>query len=97
VDRFIDKHLAVINIEERIHLMRVKLMGVAAELEFAPFADMGRVFGNISPKGQKPFTAWEITPGFGFRALVRPNVVGRVDYGYSKEGGAVFAGLDYPF
>ena len=26
-----------------------------------------------------------------------PNVVGRVDYGYSKEGGAVFAGLDYPF
>jgi len=97
VDRFIDKHLAVVNIEERIHLARAKIMGVAAELEVAPFIDMGRVFGNISPKGQKPFTDWQFTPGLGFRALVRPNVVGRVDYGYSSEGGAVFAGLDYPF
>jgi len=97
VDRFIDKHLAVVNIEERIHVARAKLMGVAAELEVAPFVDMGRVFGNIGTKSQKPFTNWQITPGIGFRALVRPNVVGRVDYGYSKEGGAVFAGLDYPF
>jgi len=29
--------------------------------------------------------------------MVRPSVVGRVDYGYSSEGGAVFAGLDFPF
>lgn len=97
VDRFIDKHLAVVNIEERIHLARAKFMGIAAELEVAPFIDMGRVFGTIGPKGQKPFTDWQFTPGVGFRALVRPNVVGRVDYGYSSEGGAVFAGLDYPF
>ena len=26
-----------------------------------------------------------MTPGIGFRGIVRPNVVGRIDYGYSKE------------
>src|SRR6185295_14819852 len=97
VDRFIDKHLAVVNIEERIHVAKAKFMGIAAELEVAPFIDMGRVFGNLTPQSQKPFTDWQFTPGIGFRALARPNVVGRVDYGYSSEGGAVFAGLDYPF
>jgi outer membrane protein assembly factor BamA len=94
VDRFIDKHLIVVNIEERIHMVRAKIMNVAAELEVAPFIDFGRVFSNFS---QKPFTDYKLTPGIGFRAMVRPNVVGRVDYGYSNEGGAVFAGLDYPF
>jgi hypothetical protein len=33
----------------------------------------------------------------GFRGIIRPGTVGRIDYGYSREGGAVFAGLDYPF
>jgi outer membrane protein assembly factor BamA len=94
VDRFIDKHLLVVNIEERIHVLRAKFLNVAAELEVAPFVDMGRVFNTFETK---VLTNYRITPGIGFRAMVRPNVVGRVDYGYSKEGGAVFAGLDYPF
>ena len=94
VDRFIDKHLVVVNIEERIHVLRAKFLNVAAELEVAPFVDMGRVFNTFETK---VLTNYRITPGIGFRAMVRPNVVGRVDYGYSKEGGAVFAGLDYPF
>jgi len=94
VDRFIDKHLLVVNIEERIHVLRAKFLNVAAELEVAPFVDMGRVFNTFQTE---ILTNYRITPGIGFRAMVRPNVVGRVDYGYSKEGGAVFAGLDYPF
>ncbi len=94
VDRFIDKHLIAINVENRLHVMRTRVMGVAAEFEVAPFVDMGKVFSSFS---KKPFTGYEVTPGVGFRGMVRPNVVGRVDYGYSKEGGAVFAGLDYPF
>lgn len=94
VDRFIDKHLIAINVENRLHVMRARVMGVAAEFEVAPFVDMGKVFSSFS---KKPFTGYEVTPGVGFRGMVRPNVVGRVDYGYSKEGGAVFAGLDYPF
>jgi hypothetical protein len=24
-------------------------------------------------------------------------VVGRIDYGFSREGGAIFAGLDFPY
>ena len=94
VDRFIDKHLVVVNIEERIHVLRAKFLNVAAELEVAPFVDIGRVFNTFQTE---ILTNYRITPGIGFRAMVRPNVVGRVDYGYSKEGGAVFAGLDYPF
>lgn len=94
VDRFIDKHLVAVNIEERIHVLRAKIMGVAAEFEVAPFVDMGKVFHDFN---RKQFADYQVTPGVGFRGMVRPNVVGRVDYGYSKEGGAVFAGLDYPF
>lgn len=94
VDRFIDKHLIVFNVENRLHVMRARIMNVAAEFEVAPFVDVGRVFGTFR---RRAFENFEVTPGIGFRGIVRPNVVGRVDYGYSNEGGAVFAGLDYPF
>ncbi len=94
VDRFIDDHLFVVNIEERIHMMRVQFLNVAAEFEIAPFVDMGKVFNTFR---KRQLQGYEITPGIGFRAMVRPSVVGRVDYGYSKEGGAAFAGLDFPF
>ncbi len=94
VDRFIDDHLIVVNIEERIHLLRAHFLNVAAEFEVAPFVDVGKVFNTFR---KRQFQDYEITPGIGFRAMVRPSVVGRVDYGYSKEGGAAFAGLDFPF
>jgi hypothetical protein len=29
--------------------------------------------------------------------VIRPNIVGRIDVGYGKEGPAVFVGLGYPF
>ncbi|MGH7165838.1 MAG: BamA/TamA family outer membrane protein [Nitrospiraceae bacterium] len=94
VDRFIDDHLVVLNLEQRIHVLRARVYNVRADFEVAPFVDMGKVFTS--------FNAFElndlkITPGVGFRGIIRPNVVGRVDYGYSNEGGAVFAGLDFPF
>jgi hypothetical protein len=38
-----------------------------------------------------------VNPGVGFRAVVRPNVVGRVDVGFGNEGPAIFATLGYPF
>ncbi|MES4785491.1 MAG: hypothetical protein C4294_06375 [Nitrospiraceae bacterium] len=94
VDRFIDDHLIAFNIEQRIHVMRTRLMGVAAEFEVAPFVDIGKVFNTFKTR---QFNDYEITPGIGFRGIIRPSVVGRIDYGYSKEGGAVFAGLDFPF
>ena len=94
VDRFIDDHLIVLNIEQRIHVVRTKVANVMAEFEVAPFVDMGKVFNTFQ---KRQFQDYEVTPGIGFRGLIRPGTVGRIDYGYSREGGAVFAGLDYPF
>ena len=94
VDRFIDKNLVAWSIEERIHVMRAKVAGATADFEVAPFLDTGQVFNDYKDVS---FHNYRMTPGVGFRGIVRPNVVGRVDYGYSKEGGAVFAGLDFPY
>ena len=94
VDRYIDKQLLALSVEERIHLFRTRLAGVMADFEIAPFVDTGQVFNSFKSVS---FKDYRITPGIGFRGVIRPNVVGRVDYGYSKEGGAIFAGLDFPY
>ena len=39
VDRYIDKHLIAVSIEERIHIARTRLAGVMADFELAPFLD----------------------------------------------------------
>jgi outer membrane protein assembly factor BamA len=94
VDRFIDDHLLAFNIEQRIHMLRARVANVDADFEIAPFVDMGKVFNTFRKDVLKDY---QVTPGIGFRGIVRPSVVGRVDWGYSPEGGAVFAGLDFPF
>jgi outer membrane protein assembly factor BamA len=94
VDRFIDMNLIALSVEERIHLARTKVAGVSADFEIAPFLDTGQTFNDFK---NVSFKDYRMTPGVGFRGIVRPNVVGRVDYGYSREGGAVFAGLDFPY
>jgi len=93
-DRYIDKHLIAFSVEERIHMLRTKIAGVTADFEIAPFLDTGQVFNSYNDLS---FKDYRMTPGIGFRGIVRPNVVGRVDYGYSREGGAIFAGLDFPY
>lgn len=93
-DRYINKHLIAVSIEERIHLMRAKIAGVSADFEIAPFLDTGQVFADYRDVS---FKDYRMTPGIGFRGIVRPNVVGRIDYGWSREGGAIFAGLDFPY
>lgn len=93
-DRYIDKHVVSFSAEERIHLFALKMFNVNIECEMTPFIDMGRTYQDFQ---FRQFNEWEFTPGVGFRGMVRPNVVGRVDWAYSKEGGAVFAGLNYPF
>lgn len=94
VDRYIDKNLLAASVEERIHITRTKIAGVAADFEIAPFLDTGQVFNSYQDLS---FKDYRMTPGIGFRGIVRPNVVGRIDYGFSKEGGAIFAGLDFPY
>ena len=94
VDRFIDKNLVAFSVEERLHVARTRIAGVMADFEIAPFVDTGQVFNSWRDIS---FKEYRVTPGLGFRGIIRPNVVGRVDYGFSKEGGAVFAGLDFPY
>lgn len=94
VDRYIDKQLIAFSVEERIHILRTRLAGVMADFEIAPFIDTGQVFNSFK---NVSFKDYRITPGIGFRGIVRPNVVGRIDYGFSKEGGVIFAGLDFPY
>ncbi len=94
VGRFVDNHALVFNFEERIQLFHVKVFGTVAEVEMAPFLDIGKVTDTFR---YRAFSQYEANPGIGFRAIARPNVVGRVDLATGNEGRAVFAGLDFPF
>jgi hypothetical protein len=93
-NRFIDNSFLLCNIEERIRLFRWEVFGVTADWEVAPFIDLGAVMESLDKASGSDF---EFNPGIGFRALVRPNIVGRVDLGIGKNGPAVFVGLGYPF
>jgi outer membrane protein assembly factor BamA len=93
-NRFIDKCYYLINLEERIRLFRWEVFNVTADWELAPFIDFGSVMSSIDRARSSDF---EFNPGFGVRALVRPNILGRMDVGFGKDGPAVFVGLGYPF
>ena len=93
-NRFIDNTFVLINLEERIRLFRWEIFNVTADWEVAPFLDLGSVMHDFKQISAKTF---EYNPGVGFRAIVRPNIVGRVDIGVGRNGPAVFVGLGYPF
>ncbi len=93
-NRFIDKSFLLCNIEERIRLFRWEVFGVTADWEVAPFIDLGGVMKSLNKANGRNI---EFNPGVGFRAIVRPNIVGRVDLGIGRDGPALFVGLGYPF
>jgi outer membrane protein assembly factor BamA len=82
------------NVEARTKVLKLPLFGVTVEFEVAPFVDIGKVFNDID---QLFHGGIEVTPGIGFRGLAPPSVVGHIEVGVSREGVAVFVGLDYPF
>ncbi|MGC8500327.1 MAG: BamA/TamA family outer membrane protein [Leptospirillia bacterium] len=94
--RFYDYDASLVNIEERIAAFDMNLFNVESEIQVAPFLGVGEVFrdaAQVSTIGD-----YAVNPGVGLRALVKPNVVGRVDIGYSTEAGAVtFVGIGFPF
>src|SRR5207247_515778 len=94
VGRFVDNHSLVFNFEERIQLFHLRIFGTIAEVETAPFLDIGKVTNSFR---YRAFSQYEANPGIGFRAISRPNVVGRVDFASGNEVQTVFAGLDFPF
>lgn len=93
-NRFIDNSYFLCNLEERIRFFRWEVFNVTADWEVAPFVDMGAVMESLD---KAEFKNYEVNPGIGFRAIVRPNIVGRVDLGIGKDGPAIFVGLGYPF
>lgn len=93
-NRFIDSSCLLLNLEERIRLFRWELFDVTADWELAPFLDVGAVMPSLDRIRGSNF---EFSPGIGLRAVVRPNIVGRMDIGWGNEGVAVFVGLGYPF
>lgn len=93
-NRFIDSTALLFNLEERIRLFRWNLFDVNADWELAPFLDAGAVMSSLDRMNGHDF---KFTPGFGIRAVVRPNIVGRMDIGFGEEGAALFIGLGYPF
>jgi outer membrane protein assembly factor BamA len=93
-NRFIDSSYLLLNLEERIRLFRWEIFDVTADWELAPFIDLGSVMKALDRANTNSF---EFNPGIGFRALVRPNILGRVDIGFGNDGPAVFVGLGYPF
>jgi hypothetical protein len=93
-NRFIDNSFLLCNLEERIRLFRWEIFNVTADWEVAPFVDLGAVMDGLDKARASDF---EFNPGIGFRAIVRPNIIGRVDMGIGRDGPAIFVGLGYPF
>ena len=93
-NRFIDKSFLLLNLEERIRLFQWTIFNVRADWELAPFIDLGSVMRTLV---EAKASSFEFNPGIGLRAVVRPNIVGRIDVGVGKDGPAVFVGLGYPF
>jgi hemolysin activation/secretion protein len=93
-NRFIDRGVLKLNIEERIRVARLEVMRVPFDLEAAPFLEFGQVFDSPS---EVALQETRVSYGMGLRAVVRPNVVGKVDVGAADEGLNIFVGLDYPF
>jgi hypothetical protein len=93
LNRFIDDNLFLVNLEERIRVFEKRVFDNPIEFELAPFLDMGRVDDDFFSRLKNT----QFNPGVGFRVISRPNVVGRVDVAYGKDGANVFVGLDYPF
>lgn len=92
-DRFIDKGAWEVELEQRIRLFSTNIYGVITDWRIDPFVAVGQVYNGLGDIVSRP----RITGGLGFRAFVRPNVLGRVDTAIGGEGIKVYVELGYPF
>ena len=95
--RYTGSWAVLANLEERVAVLSQTIFDHKIQLEIAPFLDMGRV-GQSNVKAEHLFLKnVQFNPGMGIRLLAKPNIVGRLDVAYGKDGSNVFVGLDYPF
>jgi hypothetical protein len=97
--RFINKGSLVLNIEERIRVYETSLFDVSGQVQVAPFFDLGKVYDSVDDLvGRGIFQNYHYSYGIGFRGVVPPSFVGRLDIGLGGgEGVGITVGLDYPF
>jgi outer membrane protein assembly factor BamA len=98
LNRFKENNFWVLNFEERIRCFTLRLEGIVSEMQLAPFFDLGEVC-RVAQDFVRPNAARRLhwSGGLGFRAVIHPYVVGRVDAAYGTEGVGVSVGIDYPF
>jgi hypothetical protein len=92
--RFQDHGSLFGNVEERFTFHTLSVVNAVTEFQVAPFVDVGTVFPSPDRLETRHL---EPVVGAAFRAVVKPTVVGRVETGVSREGPAVYMGIDYPF
>jgi outer membrane protein assembly factor BamA len=96
--RFTDNDMVVLNLEERIRVLKVSLFGTSGEVQVAPFFDVGKVLDSLDDLvGSEAFQHIHTSYGVGFRGVVPPSFVGRLDVAYGREGLGISVGLNYPF
>lgn len=91
--RFVDRGAWTLELEQRVRLLRTNIYGVIADWRVDPFIAIGQVYSDAG-EALKDIRTSE---GLGFRAWIRPNIVGRVDLGYGGEGLKIYVELGYPF
>lgn len=92
-DRFIDQGAWTVELEQRIRLFQTGIYGVTADWRVDPFIAVGQVYRSLPHAFSKP----QVAAGVGFRAWVRPNVLGRVDLATGGEGLKIYVEIGYPY
>ena len=92
-DRFIDQNAWTFELEQRIRLFQTHIYGVTADWRIDPFIAVGQVYRALGEAFSHP----RVAAGMGFRAWVRPNVVGRIDVANGGEGWKVYVEIGYPY
>jgi Omp85 superfamily domain len=93
LDRFVDRQAWTAEVEQRIRLFRTHIFGVFTDWRVDPFVAAGQVFGPLDEAFSRP----QLSVGLGLRALVRPNVLGRIDLAAAGEGLKVYVEIGYPY
>lgn len=92
-NRFYDQGAWTLEAEQRIRVLQTHFYGVTTDWRVDPFVAIGQVYHDANSF----FSHTQVAEGLGFRAWVRPNIVGRVDAAYAGEGLKFYVELGYPF
>ena len=92
-DRFFDRGAWEAELEQRFRLLETHFFGVTTEWRLDPFVAVGQVYDRLDDIVSRV----RVSVGAGFRAWIKPNVLGRVDVAYAGEGLNAYVVLGYPY